>query len=64
MVKEFENSTNDSSEGGLSRCEDASPSSILGRDTGDSGGDSSIPEEYPEEDFEEDTNETETWSRV
>ena len=53
MVKEFGNSTDDSSEGGLGRCEDAGPSSALGRDTRDSGSDSNDPKEDPEEDAEE-----------
>ena len=60
MVKEFGNNTNDSSEGGVGRCEDATPSSAPGRDAGDSGNDSSDPEENLEEDPEEDTNGTET----
>ena len=60
MVKEFGNSTEDSSEGGLGRCEGAGPSSAPGRDTGDSSSDSSDPEEDPEED----TNGTETRSGV
>ena len=38
MVKEFGNNTEDSSEGGLGRCEVASPSSAPGGDTGDSSG--------------------------
>ena len=50
MVKEFGNITDDSSEGGLGRCEDAGPSSAPGRDVGDSGSDSNDPEEDPEED--------------
>ena len=60
MVKEFENSIEDSSEGGLGRCEGAGPSSAPGRDTGDSSSDSSDPKEDPEED----TDETKTWSGV
>ena len=56
MVKEFGNSTEDSSEGGLGRYEGAGPSSALVRDTGDSNSDSS--------DREEDTDETETQSGV
>ena len=60
MVKEFGNSTNVSSEGGLGCCEDASPSSAPGRDAGDSGSGSSDPEKDPEED----TDGTETQSRV
>ena len=60
MVKEFGNNTDDSSEGGLSRCEDTGPSSVPGRDTGDSGSGSSDLEEDPEEDIDE----TETRSGV
>ena len=58
MVKEFGNNTEDSSEGGLGRCEGADPSSAPGRDTRDSGSDSSDPKKDPEED----TNGTETLS--
>ena len=64
MVKEFGNSTEDSSEAGLGHCEGAGPSSAPGRDTGDGGSDSSDPEEDPEEDPKEDTDGTETQSRV
>ena len=68
MVKEFRNSTDDSSKGGLGRCEDAGPSSAPGRDLGDSGSDSSDPEKDPEEDPEKDPEEdidgTETQSEV
>ena len=60
MVKEFENSTEESSEGGLGCCEGAGPSSTPGRDTGDSGNDKSDFEEDPEED----TDGTETRSEV
>ena len=60
MVKEFGNSTEDSSEGGLGRCEGAGPSSALGRDTRDSSSDSCDLEDDPEED----TNRTETRSRM
>ena len=60
MVKEFGNNTDDSSEGGLGRCEDAGPSSAPGRDAGDSGSDNSDPEEDPKED----TDGTETRSGV
>ena len=59
MVKEFGNSIEDSSEGGLGRCEGAGPSSALGRDTGDSSSDSSNPEKDPVEN----TDGTETRSR-
>ena len=64
MVKEFGNSTDDSSEGSLYRCEDASPSSVLDRDAGDNGNDSIDPEEDLKEDPEEDTDGTETQSGV
>ena len=60
MVKEFGNSTDDSSEGGLGRCENAGPSNALGRDAGDDGSDSSDDEEDPEEKIDG----TETQSRV
>ena len=56
MVKEFGNNTDDSSEGGLGRCEDAGPSSAPGRDARGSGSDSSDPKE--------DTDGTETRSGV
>ena len=64
MVKEFGNSTDDYSEGGLGRCEDADPSNAPGKDAEDSGSDSSDDEEYPEEDPEEETDGTKTHSRV
>ena len=60
MVKEFGNSTEDSSEGSVGRCKGADPSSALGRDTRDSRSDSSDPEEDPEEG----TNGSETRSGV
>ena len=60
MVKEFGNGTNDSSEGGLSRCESAGPSNAPGRDAGDSSSDSSSGKEDPEEE----TNGTETQIKV
>ena len=59
MVKEFGNSTDDSSEDGLGQCEDAGPSSALGRDTGDSGSDSSDAEEDPGEDPKKEPDGTE-----
>ena len=64
MVKEFGNNTDDSSEGGLGRCENAGASSAPGRDVRDSGSDCSDPKEDPEEDPEEDTDGTETQSGV
>ena len=60
MVKEFGNSTKDSSEGGLGHCDGAGPSSAPGRDIGDSSGDGSDSDEDPEED----TARTETRSGV
>ena len=56
MVKEFGNSTEDSSKGGLGRCEGAGPSSTPCRDTVDSSSDCSDPDE--------DTDGTKTWSEV
>ena len=50
MVKDFGNSTDDSSKGGLGRCENAGPSTAPDRDTGDCDTDSSSYEEDPEED--------------
>ena len=55
MVKEFGNSTDDSSEGGHGRCENAS--NAPGRDD---GSDNNDDEEDPKEDPEEETNGTET----
>ena len=52
MVKEFGNSTEDSSERGLGHCEGADTSSAPDRDTRDSSSDSSDPEEDPEEDID------------
>ena len=64
MVKEFGNSTDDSSKGGLGWCEGAGPSNALGRDAGDNSSDSSDDKEDPEEDPEEETDGSETQSRV
>ena len=64
MVKEFGNDTDDSSEGGLSRCENIGPSNAPGRDAGDDGSDNSDDKEDPEEDPKEETDGTETQSRV
>ena len=64
MVKELWNSTNDSSKGGLGRCENVGLSNALGGDAGDDGSDSSDDEEDPEEDPEEATDGTETQGRV
>ena len=64
MVKEFGNSTEDSSEGGLSRCESTDPSNVLDREVGDDGSDSDDDEEDLEEDPEKKTDGTETQSGV
>ena len=64
MVKKFGNSTDDSSEGGLHRCENANPSNAPGRDARDSSNDSGDDEEDPEEDSKEETKGTETQRRV
>ena len=64
MVKEFRNSTEDSSEGGLGHCKGACPLSAPSRDTGESGGDGSHFKEDPEEDPKEDIDGTETRNRV
>ena len=64
MVKEFENSTDDSSEGGLDRCESADPSNAPGRDARDDGSNNDNDQEDPEEDPEEDTDGTKTQSGV
>ena len=55
MVNEYENSTDDSSEGGLSRCESVGPANAPGRDAGGDGSDSDN-EEGPEEDLERELN--------
>ena len=60
MVKEFGNSTNDSSEGGLGWYEGAGPSNAQGSDARDDNNDDSDDEEDPEEDPEEQTDGTET----
>ena len=63
MVNEFWNSTYDSSECGLGRCESISPLSAPGRDAGGDSSDSN-DEEDPEEDLEEETDGTKTQKRV
>ena len=52
MVNESRNSTDDSSEGGLSRCESTDPLNALGRNVGGDGSDSDDDEEDPEEDID------------
>ena len=59
IIKEFGNSTEDSSEGGLGLCESAGPSNAPSRDTRDAGSASS-DEEDPKEDPEEETDGTKT----
>ena len=49
MVKEFGNSTDDSSEGGLGRYKNAGPSTASGRDAGGNSTNSGDDEEDPEE---------------
>ena len=50
MIKEFGNSTNDSREGGLGRCDSAGPLNVPGRDAGCDSSDSGDDEKDPEED--------------
>ena len=64
MVKEFRNSIDDSSKGGLGRCENAGPSNAPGRYAENESSDSSHDEEDLEEDLEEETDGTETQSGV
>ena len=59
MVKEFGNSTDDSS-GGLGQYEGASPSNAPGRDSMDNSSDDGDDEEDLEEDPKEEIDETET----
>ena len=60
MVKEFGNSTDDSSEGGLGRYEGASPLNALSSDVKDDSSDNSDDEEDPKEDPKDQTDGTET----
>ena len=60
MVKEFGNSTDDSSEGGIDRYEGKSPSNAPDRDTGDDSSDNGDDEEDPEEDPKKELDGTET----
>ena len=53
MVKEFGNSTDDFSEGGLGRYENTGPSNASGRDAGSDSSDDGDDEEDPEEDPKE-----------
>ena len=60
MVKEFGNSTNDSSEGGLGWYGSAGPSNAPGKDAGGDSSDDGDDEEDPKEDPEEEIDGTET----
>ena len=60
MVKEFGNSTDDSSEGGLGQYESAGPSNAPSKDVGGDSNDDGGEEEDPEEDPEEEIDETKT----
>ena len=60
MVKEFGNSTDDSSEGGFGRYEGASPSNSPDRDAGGDSSDDGDDEDDIEEDPEEESIGTET----
>ena len=63
MVNESGNSIDDSSEGGLSRCESTDPSNAPSRDAGGDGSDSDDDED-PDKDPEEETKGTKTLRRV
>ena len=63
MVKEFRNSTDDSSEGGLGRCESIGPSNAPSKDARGDDSDSNDKEDL-EEDPEEKTDGTKTQKRV
>ena len=58
MVNEFWNSTDNSSEGGLGRCENTSPSNAPGKDAGGDDSDND-DEKEPEDDPEEEIDGTE-----
>ena len=60
MVKEFVNSTDDSSEGGFGRCERAGPSNAPDRDAGGDSSDDGDDEEDPDEDPKEKSDGIET----
>ena len=60
MVKEFGNSTDDSSEGGLGRYESACPSNAPGKVAGGDSSDDGDDEEYLEEDPKGEIDRTET----
>ena len=63
MVNESRNSTDDSSEGGLGRCESPSPSNALGRDARGDDSDND-DKDGPEKDLERETKGTKTQGRV
>ena len=56
MIKEFENFTDDSSDGGFGQYEGVGPYNIRGRDAGDDDNDDSDDEEDLEEDPEEESD--------
>ena len=64
MVKEFGNSTNNSSDGGLGRYENAGPSTAPSKDAGANSTDNGDDEEDPDEDPEDEADGTKTPSRV
>ena len=64
MVKEFGNNTDDSSEGGLGRCEGVGPSNAPSSDARDASSDDSDDEVDPEEDTKEQMMELKPQSRV
>ena len=60
MIKEFGNSTDDSSQGGFRRYDGTGPSSVPDRDARDDSSDDGNDEEDPEDDLEKESNRTET----
>ena len=64
MIKEFGNSTDDSSEGGLGQCESAGSLNVPGRDAGCDSSDSGADEKDPNKDPERKTDRTKTKRRV
>ena len=64
MIKEFGNSTDDSSKGGLGRCESTCPSNVSGRDGRCDSSYSDDDEKDPKKDPERETDGTETQIRV
>ena len=64
MIKEFGNSKDDSSEGGLGRCESASPSNVPSKYFGYGSSDSGDDEKDHENEPERETDGTETQRKV